>query len=800
MYITGSGTPYWYEWEVGLLECLKMMTDQNVQSVVLQSVDFQSLDDVVVNYNDGSIVNIQVKHTDINENFTYSTLTNDSPSMLEKWVKEWNEAKSQHIIKEIRIVTNRKWGPSKSENKCSFKSFVNDVWPQFQKDFGYQSSVESENIAIDWFKSQIKYLGQDAFNFIKILNFYQEEDLQGVEDKIRRYVAQLLGTDRSEIVEVATNRLLSKLSYWATSRRERQEIFREDIYSTLCVDSVEVPVYEIYPEKPVFPSRRMFAELFIDRLKCSDKKVTFVQGLPGSGKTNFVSYLAQLDNSIVDFRFYTYLPVNKKYPSFSDDAGYYTGDLLWRSILHQLKKYFEKHNLLCELGFPLIYNYLSVSEMRNVALKYLPEYAKAVGRTCYLFIDGLDHAARARDAHNSFLSQLPLPDEIDGDVKIILVGQPINDKYPRGLINNSQVDYVELPMLDEADIELLLSNENVNIVGIDTISLAKSIIDVVGNNALNVLFAIREVRRLQGDYNFDSIIAILQERKLNSQIDKYYDWIVSSIKDNGPLLFKIKIIFAFASQKMNAIDISKICGAEVEEVVFLLNQLYPIIEYESQGYYVFHNDVRLFFKELMISNSNYEALATSIYKKITENEDLAQYKYDIAFEMSYKMNNKQFVFDLFSVEYIIKSIQYKISVNKLIQQFNSLTQLMVDMNSLENIDKISFAASTISQYINNIQYNEKENIFYDEKNKSQKTESEKYILSVQEKIKTIVYDISDLLKNGFVERAKSVFNEYLNSTTLNDFLYGNQDITDAEYYERAGYICRFFLKILWIVI
>ena len=60
-------------------------------------------------------------------------------------------------------------------------------------------------------------------------------------------------------------------------------------------------------------------------------------------------------NSIVDFRFYTYLPVNKEYPSFSDDEGYYTGDFLWRSLLTQLKKHFEKKNLLYELN-----TYLSI--------------------------------------------------------------------------------------------------------------------------------------------------------------------------------------------------------------------------------------------------------------------------------------------------------------------------------------------------------------------------------------------------------------------------------------------------------
>ena len=90
MYIAGSGTPYWYEWEVGLLECLKMMTDSTIQSVVLQSVDFQSLDDVVVNYEDGRMVNIQVKHSDVGESFTYSTLTNGERPMLKKWADEWD--------------------------------------------------------------------------------------------------------------------------------------------------------------------------------------------------------------------------------------------------------------------------------------------------------------------------------------------------------------------------------------------------------------------------------------------------------------------------------------------------------------------------------------------------------------------------------------------------------------------------------------------------------------------------------------------------------------------------------------
>ena len=64
MYNSGIGTPYWFEWEIGILECLVCCKMTSIESIILQSTDFQALDDVVVNYSDKSILNIQVKHTD----------------------------------------------------------------------------------------------------------------------------------------------------------------------------------------------------------------------------------------------------------------------------------------------------------------------------------------------------------------------------------------------------------------------------------------------------------------------------------------------------------------------------------------------------------------------------------------------------------------------------------------------------------------------------------------------------------------------------------------------------------------
>ena len=96
------------------------------------------------------------------------------------------------------------------------------------------------------------------------------------------------------------------------------------------------------------------------------------------------------------------------------------------------------------------------------------------------------------------------------------------------------------------------------------------------------------------------------------------------------------------------------------------------------------------------------------------------------------------------------------------------------------------------QLINNIQYNVKEDLFYDDRTRRSKTESEKYILSVEEKINDIVYDVYTLLKNNFIDRARTVFDEYLKEITLNRYLTGTYDESDLDYCKRCGYVCRFF--------
>lgn len=784
---SGIGTPYWYEWEIGIIECLKMMFNDEIASVVLQASEFQKLDDVVVKYIDGSIVNIQVKHTDVDDNLTYSFLSAKSDSVLQGLAQEWRKEKDKCHIREIQLITNKKYGTSKSRGKCSMENFVKLVYPKLKEDCSYCGENEYEKAAIVWFKRELAFLGDDMDSFIKVFSFRAELGLDNTEKLIKEQIKKIIGIDREDAIENSLRKILAELRIWATSQRKKQEITVEDIYKVMCSSNADIPQYELLPEKPIFPSRIRFAKKFIATIKATDKKIVFLQGLPGSGKTNFVSYLSQITDSIVDFRYYTYLPVNSDNPSYSDDEGFYLGSILWKSILVQLKDKFQMMKVLSKIGFPIEYQYLSVTEMRENVIKFLPIYSELVGRTCYFFIDGIDHAARSQNARNSFLSQIPVSEEIGDNVKFILVGQPINDKYPSCLINNQLIEYCLMPLLEQDDVIEILKIYKIQTEGIDVNSLANTIISVVGNNALNVLFAVMELNKIEVQSSFEVIEKALKDRCLNRQIDKYYEWIINSFEKNM-LLNKIEAVFACASQKISLRDISQICDYSEDDTIFLLNHMYPLIRSDSDGYFVFHNDVRLHFKNEIIANGNYSYIVEKIEKQIYVDFKLERYKYDILYKLLLLLGDVGRLFELLDIKYIMQSVMFNISFDTLAKQFLNIMNLMICNDEYEYLVKASAISLILSQFANCISYYEKESEYVEEMMLSKKTKSEKYILDILQDVSQIIDDTYVLFKNELVERGTKLFNEYFFKKNLKEII--GFALDDKNSINKLGYIYR----------
>lgn len=825
MGIAGLGSPYWYEWEVGILSCLDMLYDDNIESVVFQSPKFQSIDDVVVNYMDKSSLNIQVKHTDIEQNFTLSTLLDGESPMIVDWANDWKNNKDQYNIQEIRIVTNKKWGHNRSlkEKRCSFEHFVEIVLPKWKTDYTYSEPEEvkrnktkhntytfEKNVIDQINKVLLPVLGNSVKDFIAILSFSQQLSLEDLNNNIYERLQTIMGTEREEPIKASRDSLFAKLSIWTTSRRKSEYITREDVYEAICPEKPypAIPKFDLYPEKPIFPSRKRFAEIFKNCVHETNHRFIFLEGLPGCGKTNFVSYLAQEKDSIVDFRFYTFLPPDNSSPYFSDDVGYYSSDFLWGSILSQLRKKFSDMRLLSKVEFPLDYSYMETAEMRAAALKYLPIYASHIGRDVILFIDGLDHAARCKDFKTTFLKQLPSPDEIGDKIKFVLVGQPTYAQYPHWLQrNNADILFMEMPRLKSEDVEAILYDRQISFSGLDMNTLAEDIIGVVGNNTLNILFAIKEIERIFPDQPYEQIIKLLREHHLNGNISRYYEWILDNVTSNrnNDLTFeKLKIIFAFSSSKLSLDNLANLCGVDRLTVSHIIRELTPLITVENGLSYVFHNDFRIYLRNCVKSSEEFEDLKNYIYGRIINNTDLTSLKYVLLFAVLEESCDIEKLSQLFSPQYIMESLDFKIPLSKLHIQLKSVSQLIQQKGAYQYLSRLSMSCATLTQYFESVEYNCEEMSFYSIETPENRRKSEFMVLDPKKNTSIIIQDIYYLIKFNLLDRGEKVFTEYLSEFSLCDYLNLDEPMDTDDYedldfdnkhhtiIEKAGYLCRFF--------
>lgn len=135
-------------------------------------------------------------------------------------------------------------------------------------------------------------------DFIKIINFVEEKDKDELEKEFNNLLSRALGTINPTIISSVANNLYASLRIWTTSSRKKEEVDREEVYKAICsnqMNNSEIPNFDsLYPERPIFPSRKLFKDKFLEHIKNSKSKIIFLKGLPGSGKTNFVSYLSKL--------------------------------------------------------------------------------------------------------------------------------------------------------------------------------------------------------------------------------------------------------------------------------------------------------------------------------------------------------------------------------------------------------------------------------------------------------------------------------------------------------------------------
>lgn len=558
------------------------------------------------------------------------------------------------------------------------------------------------------------------------------------------------------------------LKEWASSRRKQEKITVEEVYSSLAIKEEQYPQYLLFPPSPFFESRKTLVSYIEDFSQKTSKKILFLYGKPGIGKTSLVNFLANKPNSVVDLRYHAYVPItpDATYVNLDYDDSI-TEEMLWGSLLNQLRELFR--GKLFKYKIPIRNQFLSKEELRKTVLRLAAKFGKIHNKNTVIVIDGIDHAARS-GSKETFLRSLISPEMLPDNVCIILCGQPAEDyeEYPIWLRSNSQnesLEKVQLTGITLGDIELLLKEINPDID--DLPAAVKIIYEISKGNTLSAIFAAYESKNIK---NSMELLSFLNSRSLSSDITEYYDSIWNSldervlkngyqIKDLLAALFSITIekisiddlVGIFRDNPMNRIQWQQILG------------FYSPLVIESEGKYtLYHNDIRVYLKSKLRMNSNIIShVAGMIANYYLSSSRKNEVKHRDIFRLLDLSNRNFEKIDVFSIKYIDEAIMLRQDMNSLLNQFQEVVKQSNNEWDFEQIKKIALTAIYLNQYQRIVDY------YQDAKPpieipKLLHSEYEKINLNTisMTEVENVVEDITELLSDKQYHRARMLFGRW----------------------------------------
>lgn len=791
----GMGDPYWYEWSVGLKYIIDMLnTDNGIEYVELQANVPLGLDDVVVTYNSGEKLFVQVKHTRVEDTLTFGDLVSPEggakKSLLSVLAQSWDKVNGKYEHSKVMLFTNRTAGeravktrtrhpvhrPALSEFVPAMKQRISAVAV-----FNDVSFPEYEDAWAEWVQ-QLECIrsAEDKLTFLRAFEIVTNNPgLTELQEELIQKLKLTFQID-DEKADILLGRLDHALRIWATSSRETSKISAEEVYSRLSLSNEKISYnHDLLPTDPFFASRIPLLQSIEEEIAAGQHSIIFISGIPGTGKTNIVSKLCAKRDSYIDIRYYAYEPINpeKEYLP-SDVSRRVDKEYFWNELFNQLRNIMRGQ--LFKYRVPVLNEFMAIEEKRKKFFEIAAAYAHDRGRDFIISIDGIDHAARATTFENTFLSTIPSPEYLPSNVKIILSGQPKKDyrNYPSWLLSaDPEVIEICVPGIMPEDIRTLVDDKFPNKTEEYKTRLTELVSKYAEGNTLAAIFAVREALQ-QSD-----IIELerrLKERNLSGNIRNYYDVIwKNAVGTIGPLFIDYKVagVFAFFNEPVDENKLHSIFAAESISVSGwrnILKSLQPLIEEKDGAYTVLHNDVRVFLSSVIGIDEDHVrevySCLTDYYLNLTEKNE-AFYR-DIFRFMS--GSNRLGEFErIYSPKFIIEAYVYGVELSDLFDiSLSLLTEIKAKpMLNWHQFRVLSTGYMTLDQ-IEKSQYELGDDAFR-VSNCSVEIRSIECFVETKDKWTSIVVaDVLsfavELIKHRLIERANALFKMWFSGITVGE--------------------------------
>lgn len=730
--MAGIADPYWYEWSVGLLYALDMLNpDNNIRHVILQSKDMQGLDDIVIEYRNGSAHCIQIKHTREGNTLTFSDMilkSDGKKSLLDSMCRDWkNSFKLGYLRCRAVLFTNRKAGIRNSskvednDNKYlrpALKIFIKHIIRQLDN----VSSISEINIPKEWEKAWSEWLGEmDCLEndekkllFLKSFDLMtDQEELEIIIDEISRKLSDHFHINNRVSVQL-DQKLCYALRTWTTTTRKKQEITREDLFEALSLAGDKIyGEHDLKVCEPFFSSRLEFVKDLESILLSREVPVVFLHGDPGSGKTNIVSHMVNKNDSVITLRFYAFKPLSAEDLYLSADKGISDPRALWGNLLIELRELFS--GKIAENNIPVSIELIdSIDELRKEVLRLAQQYSIETGKPTIIAIDGIDHAARS-GSKNSFLPTLVNPDGIPDNVCFLISGQPVNqyEMYPDWLASNNGVLHIEVPSIKSDDIKQLFLHVNKLMPKEDVDIAVKIINNAVSGNTLSAVFAVN----VSSDCStIEELEKEIEGSRISSGLLSYYEYMWKSTLENLPqgALFLESLMAGALTQinkKITPLFLASVFKREnISEYVWKssLNRLYPLVVNENGEYRIFHNDFRIYLdKYLKKDHDSFVEVSNRLADYFMNHGDDIQLKHELIYQLLINADREREFINVYTEDYIIEAIKHKRSMQELYDQLELTALSLRDTGVNESILSFSCALDTLFQYQASLQWEDK---------------------------------------------------------------------------------------------
>lgn len=696
----GIADPYFYEWYVGIKYLIEMLNpDSGIKCVVFQHELYDTIDDVVVEYNNGSReVCYQVKHeieTSSKHNLTFGKLIEEDPKsesrcLLDALFQGWKKASSAStkMITPV-LYTNRKLGENKPIRKYNNKKYtfypIEEFFVKIKEELKNTTVyggmlIQDENLSKQW---GVLCHSINETNINEIADFIKVFEIKGNEPGLAEMEATLISSLMSTFScsEGLANELLGKIMYglreWVTTKRETSRVTIEDVYSAISVENdVNESQHRLAPPFPFFESRKRFSESIKNQICSSSKKVVFISGEPGSGKTSVISYLQSTTNMFL-LRYHTFRPISPEQHFYNVDAGICSGDALWGTLLIQLRQ--KLSGKLAKYSVPVNNKLLTMEMKRHHVCRLLGIMAKESAQKnerIYVCIDGIDHAARSKTAV-TFLSSLPLPNEIPDGVCFVIVGQPYNmyrDEYPLWLSSNTEVEYISVPNIDVDDIKQLIIETVPQFID-NAEGISKLVYSFTKGNNLSSVFAVEEIKKAQSP---EDAVNILNNCGITYDIQQYYShiWnhakkIISESELGVPFpesIIACPILLMNGRVHTGILANALPYNLNENDWKMVLDMLYPLIipcNENNDEYTLFHNDFRIFLMHIINGyQARYEEIALHLAEYLLNNDE-GLTSYILSIPLLQCANHVELIPKYFTSGFVINALAEGVSKQRL---------------------------------------------------------------------------------------------------------------------------------------